>query len=222
VIVLCYNWNTNREKEVFLGKKIVIAVTMVMGLGSAHGTDRKMILDAQFERKDILSAKHSAEELLRGFDEKEAQHTHTGLQLKIERLENYFLLTLAPIRSIGMENRLNQFIRPVFPQAFIVNEGGEKKTPSPKLPTPPIQAAQQHGQKEKADTVIPIVLDLKKQLTEGLNSEWLALIGLALLGFLMAARSALQIQKIKKLQQALDETQKQNSHYLSGVGRQYE
>jgi hypothetical protein len=92
--------------------------------------------------------------------------------------------------------------------------------PPAKLSTLPSEISQ-HGQEKKPDKAIPAA-DSWGSLVKGLDNEWLALIVLALLGLLLVVRSASQIQKIKRLQRALEETQEKNSRYLNSAGRQYE
>lgn len=139
------------------------------------------------------------------------------LDSKIEKLDTYFLVTLSPIDSIPLKHALFSRLHTTFGDIFtienIVLENQKKvdvthtvvKTKvAKKIPKTTVKA------KVTSDKTIMNMQNDKRSFSVDLESEWYALLALALAGFMLIMRSNRQIGKIKKLQMELEEVQKKN------------
>ena len=171
-----------------------------------------MVLDAKSTLEEAKAIRQKAEQTVQSRPAAALFLKRTGVKIGVEALDNYYLVTLSPLHSAEEENRANVIFKSDFPGAFSVSRW---HTDTSRTPQPAASAEKEEAEKEAAKKAA-------KQFVKGLDDEWLALIVLALLGLLLVMRSTRQIKKIKQLQNALEETQKRNSHYLNSMGKQYE
>jgi len=184
-----------------------------------------MILSAQKNIDTAKASLHKAKTLLEMDNEARPMSKGRGINIELKTLENYFLVTLSPVRSAKMENKLNRIFRSRFPESFVVAQwddyGKEDTTAAHETEI----SKSPSNNKVSTQTVKRKTVsnhDLKNLFGRGADGEWLALIVLAFLGLLLVIRSASQISKIKQLQKTLEETQKTNSHNLNVMGKKYE
>jgi len=186
-----------------------------------------MVLDAKSTLEEAKSIRQKAEQIAESRPGIALFLKRSGVKIGIEALDDYYLVTLSPLHSAGEENRVNAIFKSDFPGAFSVSRW---HTDTSRRPLPAASVEKEVAQRAKkqppkaADKSKKQIAEQKllKQLVKGLDNEWLALIVLAVLGLLLVMRSTRQIKKIKQLQDALEETQKRNSHYLNSMGKQYE
>ncbi len=139
------------------------------------------------------------------------------LDSKIEKLDTYFLVTLSPIDSIPLRHTLSSVLQSTFSGMFIIENialADEKETGIQhtviktkvvkKIPETTVEP------KVTIDKTISTEKHDNKSFLLDLDSEWYALLALALAGFMLIMRSNRQIGKIKKLQMELEEVQKKN------------
>ena len=201
-------------------------------MGVAKAADRMMVLDAKSTLEEAKSIRQKAEQTVERQPGAALFLKRSGVKIGVEALDNSYLVTLSPLHSAEEENRANAIFKRDFPGAFSVSRW---HTDTSRTPQPAALAEKEEAEKEVAKKAAKQPTEaaekrtkqiaeqkLLKQLVKGLDNEWLALIVLALLGLLLVMRSTRQIKKIKQLQDALEETQKRNSHYLNSMGKQYE
>jgi len=206
-------------------KIVLVAIFLLLYTGFAKSTDRVMIVSAH---KNIDAAKaslHKAKTLLEIDNEAHPLSKTKGINIQLKTLDNYFIVTLSPVSSAKMENKLNSIFRSRFPDSFVVTQWDEFSVKEIATSSEPkiskvsrggMGRSQPSKQKEVSNR------DSINIFGRGLDGEWLALILLAFLGLILVIRSASQINKINKLQKTLEETQKNENHYLNTIGKKYD
>jgi len=141
------------------------------------------------------------------------------LDTKIEKLNEYFLVTMSPIDSIPLKHELYSVLKTKFSGIFTIDnvplekevrvrDNAIKPKVEPKIPqiiVPP---------KVKISKSIKGGKEEKRLFVQNIDGEWYALLGLALAGLMLIMRSHNQIRKITKLQMELELIQEKSDKQL--------
>ncbi len=114
-----------------------------------------------------------------------------NLVLNLESLGSFKIITLSPIKTTKLKNKLLLTLSTKYPDIFALNikqKTKPKKTHITDLP------------KKKESTTIETY---KKEYSYVLSLEWLTFILLTIISLTLITRSLLQLYKLKKLQQKL-------------------
>ena len=194
-------------------KNILIIIIMSI-YALADMMNQKMIISASknsFEAEDVFNAV----ELF--FDEqKQILRNHT-LYIKIEKLDDYFLVTVSPIKSISLRHELYSQLQTKFSDIFTIDNINMQEVVQKtiKINNPKQENIRSVSENKKiVKKSIKIIKDEKISFLQNINNEWFALLALAMAGFMLIARSNNQIGKIKKLQMKLEEVQEKNDKQL--------
>ena len=192
-----------------------IFMMLIMSIYVFAGTmNQKMIISASknaFEAQGIFNAV----ELF--FDEKKQTLQNNTLLTKIEKLDDYFLVTVSPIKSISLRHELYRQLQPKFSDIFIIDNINIPEVVPKSIK---IDSQKQEGSigtsenKKIVKKSIKRIKDEKISFLRNIDNEWLALLALAIAGFMLISRSNSQIGKIKKLQMELEEVQEKNDKQL--------
>jgi len=177
----------------------------------ANTINQKMIIASSKSSSEAEQILRSAKRII------DTHNQFSQLDIKIEKLDIYFLVTMSPIDSIPLKHALFSVLQTTFPGIFTIEnialaeemKKGIKNTVAktkvePKVPTIIVKP------KVSIDKTIPHARHEKKSFLANINNEWYALFALALAGFMLIMRSNSQIGKIKKLQTEIEEIQKKN------------
>jgi hypothetical protein len=192
-----------------------IFIILIMSIYVFAGMmNQKMIITASknsFEAEKVFNAV----ELF--FDkQKQILENHT-LHTKIEKLDDYFLVTVSPIRSISLRHELYSQLQTKFSDIFMIDNINMQEVLKKSIKT----------NRTKEENIISIaknkeivkkpmenIKDEKISFLQNIDNEWFALFALAMSGFMLIVRSNNQIGKIKKLQIELEEIQEKNDKQL--------
>lgn len=215
--------------------KKIILILLLLNVLYAKEIDQKMVLSTHLE---VNKAAQSLYELEIFFREnsfaKEIKANH-HLSLQMELLEQYVLVTLKPIETASLKNKLQYLFQEYYPQNFIVNDTRIQKirskekakvqkveneivkketVVSPKVePIKEVQIVQ-----EEQGNSMGTVYEKVNTFWKTLDLEWVGLLILALAGFLLVYRSAKQISKIKTLQQKVETYQNKVENEIDSIG----
>jgi len=184
-------------------KNILIIIIMSI-YALADMMNQKMIISASknsFEAEDVFNAV----ELF--FDvQKQILRNHT-LYIKIEKLDDYFLVTVSPIKSISLRHELYSQLQTKFSDIFMIDNINMQKVLKKNIKT---SATKDKNIISIVKKSMENVKDEKTSFLQNIDNEWFALLALAMAGFMLIVRSNNQIGKIKKLQIELEEVQEKN------------
>jgi len=192
-----------------------IFMMLIMSIYVFAGTmNQKMIISASknaFEAQGIFNAV----ELF--FDEKKQVLQNHTLHTKIEKLDDYFLVTVSPIKSISLQHELYRQLQPKFSNIFIIDNINmpEVVQESIKIDSPKQKNIRDISENKKiVKKAIKSMKNEKISFLRNIDNEWFALLALAMAGFMLIVRSNNQIGKIKKLQMELEAVQEKNDKQL--------
>jgi hypothetical protein len=139
------------------------------------------------------------------------------LDIKIEKLDEYFLVTISPIDSIPLKHELYSVVKTSFSGMFTIDNivlEDVKKVQAKQVFVKPKVDPKLSEVVLKSKVVdhknIKDINEVKRSFLEDIDSEWYALLALALAGLMLIVRSTYQIGKIKKLQMELESIQEKN------------
>ncbi len=198
--------------------KFFIILFLFMSHSYAQDLNQKIILYAMLDTQ-------KAQEFLRETKQYFSVHSHIDTFLsehklvpKLEKLDPYILITLSPIQNIKEKQEIFYLLHKKFSDMFIVNNAFSTIIPF-KIVTPEKTKESyidKTNSKAKVSTVIKTISKVSFPQTsfislqnfwKNLDSEWIGLLILALIGFLLIFRSARQISKIKILQNEVERYQ---------------
>lgn len=218
--------------------KPIIIVLVSLQILCAQKMNQKMILSAELATEDAAQSLYEAEKLFQENDQARELKKTYKLSIGMELLEPYVLVTIKPITTQNVKNKLHYLLQSKFPQNFMVNNTKRvvhkkhtyQKVLAEQAPretkrntkivqkTPPLapQRKQINTSKnqEKKDTLLAGI----EQYWRTLDSEWWGLIFLALAGFLLVYRSAKQMSKIKSLQEEVSKYQTKIEGEMNNMG----
>jgi len=225
---LCYN---NSQYNVSMGRttmRVLVIILFSLQLLCAQEMNQKMIISSHLKTEDAAQSLYDVEKFFQENLKLNNLKIKYHLSLGMELLEPYVVITLKPITSTVVKNKLHYFLHSKFPQNFIVDNTQMKKTPKPTINNikPIIQVMK--PKKRKETSLEEIKKPIKevtinryaqvKQFWKELDSEWLGLIFLALAGFLLVYRSARQMSKIKALQKEVSKYQTKVESEMNNMG----
>ena len=204
----------------------------------AQVMNQKMILSANLATEDAAQSLYDAEKFFQENTQANALRKMHKLSVDMELLEPYVLVTVQPITSLNVKNKLHYLLQSKFPQNFVVDnikKVVKKAKNQPKMIKNPISTATKLKPKvaqklqptpSASQQVDKSTSQVKKnsfvtkieQFWHSLDSEWLGLIFLALAGFLLVYRSAKQISKIKSLQKEVSKYQNKIEGEMNTMG----
>ena len=198
------------------------------------------ILEAQtFNKYVILDVSSTKNEAKKMFDD---INTYIGTQEKLQaylskhkigltsrKVSPYVFYILGPLTNMRNQHELYYFLHKKFPNMFSVNNMVTYTTNMlvKKKSSVPIINVEKEKLPEKRsianthkteNTYIVFFSTLWKNL----QSEWIGLLVLAFVGFMLILRSAKQISKIKHLQQEVEAYQQTMSTKVQSMGEMYE
>jgi len=176
--------------------------------------NQKMIISANknaFEAEGVFKAV----ELF--FDNQKQILQKYTLHTKIEKLDDYFLVTVSPIKSISLHHELYSQLQTKFSDIFTIDNINMQEVVQKtiKINNPKQENIRSVSENKKiVKKSIKIIKDEKISFLQNIDNEWFALLALAIAGFMLIVRSNNQIGKIKKLQMKLEEVQEKNDKEL--------
>jgi len=216
---LCYN---NSQYNVSMGRitmRVLVIVLFSLQLLCAQEMNQKMIISSHFKIEDAAQSLYDVEKFFQENLKINNLKTKYHLSLGMELLEPYVVVTLKPITSTVVKNKLHYFLHSKFPQNFVVDNTQMEKSSNVMINNikPIIQVVKPKKIKEMTlDRYVQV-----RQFWKELDSEWLGLIFLALAGFLLVYRSVRQISKIKALQNEVSKYQTKVEGEMNYMGKKH-
>jgi hypothetical protein len=211
--------------------RVLVIVLFSLQLLCAQEINQKMIISSHLKTEDAAQSLYNVEKFFQENLKINNLKTKYHLSLGMELLEPYVVVTLKPITSTVLKNKLHYLLHSKFPQNFIVDNTQMKKSSNPTINTikPIIQVVKPKEIKETfleeiKKPIKEVTIDRYtqvKQFWKKLDSEWLGLIFLALAGFLLVYRSARQMSKIKALQNEVSKYQKKVESEMNYMGEKH-
>lgn len=137
-----------------------------------------------------------------------------SLDTKIEKLNEYFLVTISPIETIAHKHKIYTLLQAEFSGIFTVDnidiqDKIRENTEGAKVQAIVVEKVLQGTPKTKEIIYKSEknVEDEKISFWQNINQKWYVLLALAIAGFILILRSNYQIGKIKKLQMKLEAIQ---------------
>lgn len=175
--------------------KIFLLLLFATNILFAQAINQKFVL---LSDKNETQLKTNYEQLLEHFktDVKlQKLQTDNNLVLKEESLGDFNIITLSPVKSIDLKNKLFLNLMPNYPEIFALNIKATKK---PKLkPKPKPKKVYKPKVKKEELTAMQ---KYKKDYSYVLSLEWLAFILISIIALVLIARSVIQLYNLKKLQ----------------------
>lgn len=212
-----------------------VFTTIVFFLHLLYGQEMhyKMIVSAHIESQEAAKSLYKVEKFFSENKEAQALKEKYNLSLGLELLDKYILVAVKPIENIFIKNEVQYTLQKEFPESFIVGnivlndmENQQKNQKQVEIAVP---INQQANKKEKLVQEKIAIIDEPKEKVDGLelfwkelDSEWLGLLFLALAGFILIYRSAIQISKIKELQQEVSKYQSKLEKEVNDLEERYE
>jgi len=199
--------------------RVLVIVLFSLQLLCAQEMNQKMIISSHLKTEDAAQSLYAVEKFFQENLKINNLKTKYHLSLGMELLEPYVVVTLKPITSTVVKNKLHYFLHSKFPQNFIVDNTQMKKNPKPTINNikPIIQVMKPKRIKEVTiDRNAPA-----KQFWKELDAKWLGLIFLALAGFSLVYRSARNMSKIKALQNEVSKYQTKAERKMNYMGEKH-
>jgi hypothetical protein len=193
-----------------------LLLIVMMSIYIFAGTmNQKMIISASknsFEAEQILrTAKLLVDE----------RKQFPQLDMKIEKLDEYFLVTMSPIDSIVLRHTLYSALETKFSGIFTIDNivfQNDRKVTVKHTPMKQKIASKISkvivGTKVVDHKNIKDLKEVKSTFFQNIDNEWYALVALVIAGLMLIIRSSYQIGKIKKLQRQLEEIQEKSDKQL--------
>ena len=187
-----------------------IFMILLMSIYIFAGTmNQKMIISASKNAFEAQSVFKSVELF---FDEQKQILQKYTLHTKIEKLDDYFLVTVSPITSISLRHELYSQLQTKFSGIFIIDNINMQEVVQNSIKQEDISSRSKNEKIVKKS--IKRSKDVKTSFLRNIDNEWFALLALAMAGFMLIVRSNNQIGKIKKLQMELEAVQEKNDKQL--------
>jgi hypothetical protein len=188
-----------------------IFMMLIMSIYAFAATiNQKMVISASKDTFEAQSVLHTMELFLD--EQKQILQNHT-LHAKIEKLEDYFLVTVSPIKSISLQHELYRILQTKFSDIFIIDNINMQESVQKSIKVNNTKQEKIIGISKNKKIVkksIKSNKDEKISFLRNIDNEWFALLALAMAGFMLIIRSNNQIGKIKKLQMELEKVQEKN------------
>lgn len=189
-----------------------------------QGTDQKMIVSAYIETHKAAQSLYALEKFFQ--EDEDAFHLKEryNLSLGMELLDPYVAVTIKPIKSSEVKNKLRYLLQKKFPQNFAVDNTPIMQKSIPKKPKVSVHTPKKLEVFKKKEVVAEVKkhsLDKYAQVKtffKTMDSEWWGLIFLALAGFILIARSARQMSKIRSLQKEVMKYQSKVEGEMESMG----
>jgi hypothetical protein len=192
-----------------------IFMMLIMSIYAFAATiNQKMVISASKDTFEAQSVLHTMELFLD--EQKQILQNHT-LHAKIEKLEDYFLVTVSPIKSISLQHELYRILQTKFSDIFIIDNINMQESVQKSIKVNNTKQEKIIGISKNKKIVkksIKSNKDEKISFLRNIDNEWFALLALAMAGFMLIIRSNNQIGKIKKLQMELEKVQEKNDKQL--------
>jgi hypothetical protein len=194
-----------------------IILSLFTSILCATDMHQKMILSTSLNPSEM---KHDLKEVKYFFNHtshaKKLQEEY-GFTFQLETLDKYTLLTLKPIKSYIVKNKINYLLKQKFPESFIVDN-----TPLPVIKEEKKSNSIPYKSNRQLSTSVSLDKVEKKEIMQvfwkNVSLEWIALIILAIAGLLLVYRSAKQISKIRGLQKKVEDYQYKVEKEISEMG----
>lgn len=205
---------------------------------NAKNIEQKMILYAHLEVNEAAKSLYELEIFFRENSFAQKIKSDNKLNLQMELLGKYVLVTVKPIRTTILKNKLQYLLQKHYPHNFIVNDTrmlerqrkniSSKDKVKNKITTqevvipPKVKPAKEvlaMNTKEKNN-----IAEIYKKLNafwKALDMQWIGLWLLALAGLLLVYRSAKQISKIKVLQKKVEAHQTKVESEIDTIGEKH-
>jgi len=180
-------------------------VMLLMTIVWAEEINSKMILSSHIKSEEAAKSLYLIETFFQENTEarnlKKSQH----LELAMELLDKYILVTITQIKSSSVENRLQYLLKEKFPHSFIIRKDLE-------IPVIKKQISKQgslYSQSPNNDTLLANTKQIQglesklKTFFNSIDKKWMAIFFLLFFGFMLYYKSVRQLKKIKKLQKEL-------------------
>jgi len=177
--------------------KLLTIVILLVSIVWAEEVHPKMILGAYLKSENAAKSLYEIEKLFQENEKAKALKEKHHLLIGMELLDKYILVTIKPIKIHTVENTLQHLLREKFPDSFIVPHVLESELHIM------IKKHKNTSDIKQNQADIPVVITKKKTFLSGIDTEWVALILLALAGLVLVYRSARQLVKIRTLQKEL-------------------
>ena len=213
--------------------KIIMIALFSLHMLYAQAINKKMILSANLTLEDAGKSLYDAEKFFQENTQANVLKKMYKLSVNMELLEPYILVTVQPIKSLSVKNKLHYLLQSKFPQSFVVDTIKKVAKKTKKYATnvktsTPISKKTSQKLKQKPQPIPSINQEKKgtvfvkmEQFWRSLDREWLGLIFLALAGFLLIYRSARQMSKIKSLQKEVSKYQNKIEGEMNTMGDKY-
>ncbi|MCF6244291.1 MAG: hypothetical protein L3J43_04590 [Sulfurovum sp.] len=176
--------------------KLLMMVMMLLSTIWAEEIRSKMIIGAYTESEEAAKSLYELEKSFKENEKIKVLKDTYDLALEMELLDKYILVVVTGIKGYSVANKLQYLLKEKFKNSFIVNYN---KTIEISGTKEHLNTSSTHrGQKE-----INYLDGKRKTLFSTVNIEWIALILLALIGFILSYRSARQFVKIRALQKEI-------------------
>jgi len=202
-----------REKATRMKNILLIIIVSIYSVASTM--NQKMIISVGKSSVEAEKVLHTAKLF---FDE---QKQFPQLNPKIEKLNEYFLVTISPIDTIALKHTLYTVLQAKFSGIFTIDNieiQGKVSERTEGSKVKPIIVPKAIKTIPKAKEIIhkhvKNVEDEKISFWQNIDREWYALLALAMAGLILILRSTYQIGKIKKLQMKLEAIQEKNDRQV--------
>lgn len=188
--------------------KSLLFIVIISIYSFASTMNQKMIIAVAKNSVEAETILHRAKLL---FD---VQKQLPSLDTKIEKLNEYFLVTISPIETIAHKHKIYTLLQAEFSGIFTVDnidiqDKIRENTEGAKVQAIVVEKVLQGTPKTKEIIYKSEknVEDEKISFWQNINQKWYVLLALAIAGFILILRSSYQIGKIKKLQMKLEAIQ---------------
>ena len=205
-------------------KKLMIII-LLLDMLCAKEVEQKMILSTHLEVNKAAKSLYTLEIFFRENSFAKEIKSDYHLSLQMELLEQYVLVTIKPIQTAVLKNKLHYMLQEHYPQNFIVDDTRIRKViekekteiKKEKVTSPTIISDKKIIQDEQKGNIEQIYTKVNT-FWKTIDMAWIGLFILALVGLLLVYRSTRQIAKIKKLQQKVESYQTKIESQLGSIG----
>jgi len=199
--------------------RVLVIVLLYLQLSCAQEMNQKMIISSHLKTEDAAQSLYAVEKFFQENLKINNLKTKYHLSLGMELLEPYVVVTLKPITSTVVKNKLHYFLYSKFPQNFVVDNTQTEKSSNARMDN--IKSIIPTVKAKKIKEVTIDRYTQARQFWKKLDSEWLGLTFLALLGFLLLYKRVRHMSKIKALQHEVSKYQKKVANEMSYMGEKH-
>ena len=212
--------------------KNIIIIWFVLCVLHAQAMNKKVIISADLATKDAAQNLYKVEKFFQENIQAQTLKKEYNLSIAMELLEPYVLVTIKPIKSIEIKNKIHYLLQAKFPKNFMVPNTKKIVQKQKNYPKKILKKDSLKTKPQKPFVEKPSIAS-SSEITEeaffvrlqrfwhNLDSEWLGLIFLALAGFLLVYRSARQMSKIKSLQEEVSKYQTKIEGEMNSMGEKH-